>query len=358
MDKDRIKSFAEKVNQDAAGAMTSGMAYVGTRTGLFRTMAGKGAMTADAVARAAGLQPRYVEEWLKGMTAAGYLEHTPGAGAAPPSFRLPDEHGYLLASDGTDHFMGGLFLMVPVLMAAAPKVAEAFKSGGGVTLADLGPAGIDALDWLNCGQYEHRFTSQWLAAMPDVVARLQAGGRILDVGCGTGRVAIAMAKAFPNAAVVGLDPHAGSIEKARAAATAAGLGSAGDRLRFVAQTTAELPTSEGFDLITACDCIHDFAAPEQTLAEIRALLKPEGTLFALEPKVADQLEDNAHALGAVFYGFSIFHCMTQSLAHGGAGLGTCLGPARTTELLRSAGFSRIEQVSIRSQTQLFYTARR
>lgn len=354
MDKDRIKTFAEKVNTDAAGAMTAGMAYIGTRTGLFGAMAGKGAMTAAAVTTAAGLQARYVEEWLKGMTSAGYLDYDPVA----VSWRLPDEHAYLLASEGTDHFMGGLFLMVPVLMAAAPKVAEAFKSGGGVTLDDLGADGVDALDWLNCGQYEHRFTSHWLQTMPEVTERLAQGGRILDVGCGTGRVAIAMAKAFPASTVVGLDPNATSIAKARAAADAAGFGrDVSGRLQFVAQGTGALDGKGGFDLITACDCIHDFAAPHQTLSEIRALLKPDGTLFALEPKAADRLEDNGHALGTVLYGFSIFHCMTQSLAHGGPGLGTCLGPIRTMALLRDAGFTRVEQLPIRSQTQLYYAAR-
>jgi SAM-dependent methyltransferase len=358
MDKDRIKTFAEKVNQDAAGAMTAGMAYIGTRMGLFRAMAGKGPLDAAGVATLSGLQPRYVEEWLKGMTAAGYLDYD----AAATTFQLSDEHAYLLASEGTDHFMGGLFLIAPVLLGAAPKVAEAFKTGGGVTLDDLGADGVEALDWLNCGQYEHRFTSHWLTALPGVVERLKAGGRILDVGCGTGRVAIAMAKAFPASTIVGLDPNPASIAKAKAAAGDAGFGDGdgdggGGRLQFVAQTTATLAAGSGFDLITACDCIHDFAQPMETLREIRGLLKPEGTLFALEPKAADRLEDNAHALGTVFYGFSIFHCLTQSLAHGGAGLGTCLGPVRTMQLLRDAGFGRVEQVPIRSQTQHFYAAR-
>lgn len=350
MDKDRIKSFAEKVNQDAAGAMTVGMAYIGTKMGLFRALAGRGAMTATAVAQAAALQPRYVEEWLHGMTSAGYLEHDGAAG----TYRLPDEHGYLLASEGTDHFMGGLFLIAPVLLGAAPRVAEAFKSGGGVTLDDLGADGVEALDWLNCGQYEHRFTSHWLKALPEVHACLTAGGRILDVGCGTGRVAIAMAKAYPASTVVGLDLNATSIEKGRVAMQGLGLD---DRLRFVAATLGSLDAGGGFDLITACDCIHDFARPLETLGEIRQLLKPDGTLFALEPMAADRIEDNAHALGTVFYGFSIFHCLTQSLAHGGAGLGTCLGPKRTITLLKDAGFRHVEQVPIRSQTQLFYAAR-
>src|SRR5262249_36912140 len=114
------------------------------------------------------------------------------------------------------------------------------------------------------------------------------------------------------------------------------------RVRFFAQTTREIERGAGFDLITVCDCIHDFARPVPTLEEIRTLLAPDGTLFIMEPKVADRLEDNRTPMATMFYGFSVFHCMTQSLAAGGAGLGTCLGPAQTEALVRAAGFGRFE----------------
>ena len=110
-------------------------------------------------------------------------------------------------------------------------------------------------------------------------------------------------------------------------------------------------------MITACDCIHDFAAPQRTLEQIRALLKPDGTLFIVEPKAADRLEDNINPIATMFYGFSLFHCMTQSLANGGPGLGTCLGPTRTQALVRGAGFGSFEQLDIRSPVNLFYAAR-
>jgi 2-polyprenyl-3-methyl-5-hydroxy-6-metoxy-1,4-benzoquinol methylase len=113
---------------------------------------------------------------------------------------------------------------------------------------------------------------------------------------------------------------------------------------------------EGFDLITLCDVLHDLAEPEQTLEEIRALLKPDGTLFIVEPRAADKLEDNRNDVAATFYGFSVFHCMTQSLARGGPGLGTCLGPAATEALVRRAGYSRFRCLDINSQTNLFYSA--
>jgi 2-polyprenyl-3-methyl-5-hydroxy-6-metoxy-1,4-benzoquinol methylase len=350
MNKDTVKAFAEKVYGDMAGAMAVGMAYVGVKTGLFHAMEGKEQVHADEVAQATGLHLRYVEEWLNGMAAAGYLHYDPVAEA----FQLPAEHAYLVASEGTDHFMGGLFYFAPVLLAVAPKVADAFRTGGGVRFEDFGPECVVALDMINSGQYEQRFGSYWLSKLPDIVERLQNSGRVLDVGCGVGRVGVAVAKAFPKCEVIGLDPDPESIDRARERASSAGVG---DRVRFIASTTQDIDRGEGFDLITACDCVHDFSAPKKTLGEMRALLKPDGALFLVEPRVADRLEDNINPIGAMYYGFSLFHCMTQSLAQGGPGLGTCMGPARTERLLREAGFSRSEKLDIRSQTNLFYAAR-
>jgi ubiquinone/menaquinone biosynthesis C-methylase UbiE len=350
MDKDKVNAFAEKVYSDMAGTMAVGMAYLGVKTGLFRTLAGNGPMTCEQVVERSGLQPRYVEEWLKGMTSARYLDYDPLSQA----FNLPDERAFLLASEGTDHFMGGLFFMAPALLNVAPRVAEAFQRGGGVRFADFGPDCVVALDMLNSGQYEQRFASYWLKSLPDVLERLEKRGRMLDVGCGVGRVCIAIAKAFARCEVVGVDPDAESIRQASVAAANAGVGA---RIRFVAKTVDKLERDDGFDLITACDCIHDFVEPHKTLSVLRALVKEDGALLVMEPKAADSVEDNMNALVATYYGFSIFHCMTQSLANGGPGLGTCMGPARTETLLREAGFSHFRRLDIKSQTHFFYAAR-
>jgi ubiquinone/menaquinone biosynthesis C-methylase UbiE len=350
MDKDRVKAFADRVYADMAGAMAVGMAYVGIKTGLFRAIAGKGPLTEKEVVEATQLHPRYVEEWLNGMASAGYLEFD----TAAQTFTLPDEHSFLLASEGTDHFMGGLFYFAPVLLGVAPKVAEAFRTGGGVRFDEFGPECVAALDMINSGQYEQRFGSYWLSKLPDTVERLRNGGRVLDVGCGVGRVGITIARTFPACEVVGLDPDPRSIEHARAAAENAGVHG---RIQFVAGTTGELDPGEPFDLITACDCVHDFAAPKSTLAEMRRLLKPDGTLFIVEPKAGDRLEENMNPIATMYYGFSLFHCMTQSLAQGGPGLGTCMGPSRMQALLEEAGFRQFEKMDIRSQTNAFYAAR-
>jgi ubiquinone/menaquinone biosynthesis C-methylase UbiE len=345
MDREKTKAAMDRLFRDMAGAMSAGMVYVGTRTGLFRAMQGAGPMRLDEVARASGMQPRYVEEWLKGMAAAGYLAYDPKAG----TYALSEEHAYFLASEGTDHFAGGMFEMVPVLMRVAPRVAQAFEKGGGVPFEEFGPDCVTALDLINRGMYEHRFTDYWLKPLPEVIARLHAGGRMLDVGCGSGRVCIAFARAFPKSEIVGIDPDAESIARARKAAV-------GLDIRFEVTTTAKFRASGGFDLITICDCIHDLADPVRTLQEIHALLKPDGTLFVVEPKAADRLEDNLNPVATMFYGFSIFHCMTQSLARGGPGLGTCMGPAAAERLLREAGFKTFRILDVKSQVNLFYAA--
>jgi 2-polyprenyl-3-methyl-5-hydroxy-6-metoxy-1,4-benzoquinol methylase len=338
MDREKTKLAVDKVFRDMAGAMTAGMAYVGTRTGLFRAMAGKGPMTLDQVVGASHLQPRYVEEWLKGMASAGYLEYQDG------KYTLTEEMAYFVASDGSDHFVGGMWAMVPPLMRVAPQVAEAFENGGGVRFEDFGPECVEALDLINRGQYDERFASYWLKGLPEVTKRLQDGGSMLDFGCGSGRVAMAIKRAFPKARVIGYDVDAKSIERARASSP-------------VIEFTSEKPQGP-FDLVTLCDCIHDLAAPEATLKQVHALVKPGGTLFIVEPKAADRLEDNRNPVATMFYGFSVFHCMTQSLARGGPGLGTCMGPGQTEKLVRQAGFRDFKMLDIKSQTNLFYSAQK
>ena len=340
MDKEKARQSIDKVFRDMSGAMSAGMAYLGTRTGLFRAMAGKGPMRLEQVIAASHLQPRYVEEWLKGMACAGYLVFSP----EKSTFELPEEMAYFVASDGTDHFVGGMWEMVPALLRVAPKVAESFEKGGGVPFSEFGPDCIHALDLINRGQYEHRLASYWLKALPDSAAKLAAGGSVLDFGCGSGRVCVSLAKAFPTAKVLGYDIDAQSLEKARRA---------GDGLKI--DFRQDLP-AEKFDLVTICDCIHDLAAPLETLKQVHSLVKPDGTLFIIEPKAADRLEDNLNPVATMFYGFSLFHCMTQSLARGGPGLGTCLGPAGTEKLVREAGFGGFRMLDLKSQTNLFYAA--
>src|SRR5688500_14231933 len=231
-----------------AGAMAAGMVYVGVKTGLWRAMAGKGPLSVSSIISLSKLQPRYVEEWLKGMVSAGYLAYDPAA----QTYALCEEYAYFLASEDTDHFVGGLFAMVPPLMRVAPQVARAFAEGGGVPFEHFGPDCVSALDLINRGQYESRFADYWLNSLPDTAARLAAGGRALDVGCGSGAVCGALVKAFPKAEIIGIDPDAESIRHARADAPA--------NAKFEASETPQFKRA-GVDHVTLRAARHDLARP-------------------------------------------------------------------------------------------------
>ena len=350
MEKERIKEFAGKVMSDLSGGMAAGLAYVGAQTGLFQTLSGQGPMTIEHIVEKSGLQPRYVEEWLKGMVCAEYLQYD----VDNETFELPDELGFLLASEGTDHYMGGLLHSLPMMLSMAPRVSDAFISGGGVPFEDYGQDGILAIDLMNRGLYEQRFVSYWLKSMPTVYEKLTAGGRVLDFGCGTGHATLTMADAFPKSQFIGLDIDPASIEQACKNAQDAGLT---DNLKFVQGTFLDLEPGQQFDLITTCDCIHDLTDPVGVLKKLCELLSADGTVFIIEPKVADSLTENINPIGALYYGMSVFHCMTQSLAAGGPGLGTCLGPSGMESLVKQAGFNSFEVLELKSQMTIFYAVR-
>ncbi len=345
-----MRALAGRIYRDAAGGLAAGMAFLGTELGLFKAMAGRGPLRAAEVVALTGLQPRYVEEWLNGMVSVSYLDYDP----LEATYSLPDEHAYLLSSEGTDHFMGGIFGMMPALVANAPRLKDAFRDGGGIPYGDFPPACRHAIDLMNRGSYAHRFVDYWLAQLPDVGDTLERGGSALDVGCGQGQVAIALAKAFPRSEIIGVDPDMASVEQARSAAREAGVA---ERVQFYPTTLAELDPKQHFDLVTLCDVLHDLPNPSAVLTDIRTRLRCDGTLFVIEPKVADKIEDNINDIAAMFYGFSLFHCLTQSLAQGGVGLGACVGPQKTLALFTAAGFTHSEKVEIKSPVNLFYAAR-
>lgn len=348
MDKQKSTQFMMKVVGDIGTALASGLLLVGDRCGLFKAMAGAGPLSCTALAARAGVSSRYVEEWLAVMTGAGYVEHDPIA----ETFALPDEHAMFLADASSEYYLGGLFQGLPGLLAMAPRLVTAFKTGEGVSFSDFGAELPEALEAMNRAVYESRLTRSWLPAMPDVVARLLAGGRALDVGCGTGVVPLTLARAFPAATIAGLDFDARSIDIARGYAREAGLG---NQITFLAAPAEHLPTEPGWDFISSFDVIHDLPDPLGAMKRIRSALNEGGTYLMVEPKVADQLENNVqNPFARMLYAISCLHCVPQSLAQGGPGLGACWGEGRARAMAHDAGFTRFERLDIRSPAMAFY----
>jgi hypothetical protein len=113
-----------------------------------------------------------------------------------------------------------------------------------------------------------------------------------------------------------------------------------------------------YDIVTTFDVVHDAVDPRGLLRAIRAAVKDDGSYLMLEINCADRHEDNAGPLAAMFYGFSVFYCMTTSLAHGGEGLGTCGMPAaKVRELCAEAGFATVERVPIENPFNALYEIR-
>jgi len=346
LDWDKIKSFSKQVYGDIGAAMLGALSYIGDRLGIFSVLAEAGSVTSADLAKRTGLSERYLREWLSAMAAAGYLNYD----AAAKTYAMPPEHAMVLARDDSPFFAGGFIEMIVPQMSIAPKVMESSKNGRGVSQSEYPPETWEAMERSSASMYRHQLVRKWLPTMPQVVEKLTNGGSSLDVGCGSGRAAIAIATAFPKAKVFGFDAHAGSLERARANAKAAGLG---DRITFDVVDCTKLPAAQ-FDFISTFDVVHDSVDPDALLKSIRGALKPGGTYLMVEVNVSSNVEDNINPMGKLMYSMSTLYCMTVSLAHGGAGIGACMGEAKARELVAAAGFKHFRRLPIDDMFSALY----
>src|SRR5579885_3024555 len=330
LDWDKVKSFAGIMTNELGAALMGALSYIGDRLEIFQALANSGPVTSAELAAKTGLNERYLREWLGAMTAAKYLEYDPASGR----YSMPREHAMVLADESSPFYMGGFIQMVVPEVAMAPKLIESFRTGRGIPQSEYPPEVFEAIERSSAPMYRHSLLRKWLPAMPQVIECLNNGGEVLDVGCGSGRAAITIASAFPKARVHGYDAHAGSIERARANAKAAGVD---DRVSF--------------------DVVHDSVDPGGLLKSIHDALKPDGTCLMVEVNASARVEDNINPLGRMMYAASTLYCMTVSLAHQGAGLGALMGEAKALELAQKAGFSRSRRLPVKDAFSALYELR-
>ena len=339
MDENRATEFTGRVLADTAAAATIVLAALGDRMGLFKDLAAHGPATSGELAGRTGLSERYVREWLGGMFAAGYLTYDD----TQRRYALPAEHVPTLATEPGPAFFGGVHQELIGAIQRYHQVAEAFRTGGGVRPADLHPDVWAGTSRFTAQWHQNMLVQQWLPLVPDTTARLRAGARVADVGCGTGQALIALARAFPAITGTGYDTHPPVIEQARQAAAHAGVA---DRISYqVLDAAAGLP--ESFDVITTFDMVHDAIDPLGLLRSIHDALRSGGRYLCLEINCSDQAADNTGPIATLLYGFSVLYCMTTSLAEGGEGLGTLGLPAPVLrQLAGKAGFTHVRQVEM------------
>lgn len=349
LDDAKVKAFTQLMVTHFTGASVALMMEVGRQTGLFEALAALPAATSAAVATRAGLSERYVREWLGAMTCGGIVEYDPVA----RTYVLPPEHALLLTGPSSKN-LTSLAALFPLLTRVVPSVAEAFRTGGGVPYSAYQPEFTDLMDGRSRPRYQEFLFSKYLVAPEGLLDRLEAGIRVADIGCGTGFAANLMASRFPRSRFVGYDFSEGAVARARSEAAAMGLTNA----VFEALDVARLPSEPKLDLVTAFDAIHDQIDPAGVLRRVRAALAPGGTFLMLDVHASSNLEENVGAPMTTFvYTISTMHCMTVSLAHGGAGLGTAWGTQLATRMLREAGFAEIRLFERIDPTNSLYVAR-
>ncbi len=328
------------------------MVHLGDRLGLYRAMAGQGATTAHGLAARTELHERWVLEWLRCQAAAGLVETTDGE-----VFELSPEGAEVLADeDGSLWFAAGAFLGSVAPPDQVDRLAEAFRTGRGLSYDDRGPWGAHSAERTLAPWTRHALVSRALPALDGVWARLEGGARVADVGCGAGVALVAMAAAFPASSFEGFDPSRYAIDRARARLSESGLTNVTLRLAGA----GDLPDRPTYDFILTLDCVHDMPRPADAIAAIRRAIRADGTWLIKDIRAGATWGDNQrNPMLAMMYGTSVAACMSSALSEpGGAGLGT-LGFHRelAEAMCREAGFTRFVVHDLDDPANLYYEVR-
>ena len=342
----RTDALAERLFTASLGALELFSVYLGAELGLYHALDRNGPLTADGLARAAGIAPRYAREWLEQQAVAGLLDvEDHAAPAEARRYGLDDEHARVLTAPDDEAHAAPFAHMLAGIGQALPRVLDAYRTGGGVPYHAYGRDFRHGQGAINRPAFTHELPSGWLAAMPDVVARLRGdGARVADVGCGQGWSTIALARAFPGARVDGLDNDDASVAEARRHAADAGVAG---RARFVAGDASELARHGRYDLIVVLEALHDLARPAVALRAARAALADGGTLLVVDERVADAFTAPGDEVERMMFGWSVTHCLpTQMVEQPSAALGTALRAGTVRELAAEAGFARCEVLPV------------
>jgi len=338
IDESKLNAFLGQAISEMGAAMNAALIILGDKLGLYKSMAGAGPLTSQQVAQKTNLNERYVREWLSAQAAGGFLTYDP----AVQTFTLPPEQAFALATEDSPVFLPGFFFIVSSVMKDVPKIEEGFRTGKGVGWHEHDHELFHGTEKFFRPNYRAHLVSEWIPALEGVEAKLKAGAKVADVGCGLGTSAILMAEAYPKSTFVGFDYHDKSIELARAAAERAGVS---DRVTFEVAAAKNFPGS-GYDFIAFFDCLHDMGDPEGAARHALKSLDPDGTWMIVEPFANDRLEDNLNPIARIFYSASTTLCTPASLSQEvGLALGAQAGEARLTKVLNDAGFTRVRRAA-------------
>jgi 2-polyprenyl-3-methyl-5-hydroxy-6-metoxy-1,4-benzoquinol methylase len=343
---DTTEEFAERMVGAIDSASLAILLSIGHQTSLFDTMAELPPSTSVQIADAAGLNERYVREWLGGVVTCRVVDYD----ATARTYSLPRHRAAVLTRAAGPDNLARVAQFIPLLGEVEQKVIGCFHAGGGLAYSDY-PRFHKLMAEQSGEVFDAALVDVILPMAEELPDRLRAGVDVADVGCGSGHAINVMARAFPASSFTGLDFSDEGL--AAGAAEARGLGL--ENASFAKADVSQLDAAEAYDVITVFDAIHDQAQPERVLDNIYRALRPGGVLLMVDIKASSELEDNIGVpLAAYLYTVSTMHCMSVSLGLDGAGLGTCWGRQLATTMLADAGFDDVEVHEIETDPINFY----
>lgn len=338
VDEAKLGQFVGQMLADLGGALSVPLVRLGDRLGLYRALHSGGPMTPGELAARTSIAERYAREWLSHQAASGYLAYDPATGR----FALPPEQAMVFALPDSPVYMLGGFDVAMTMMENQALVEPAFRTGRGVGWGEQSQCLFCAAGRFFRPGYHNSLVESWLPALEGLVAKLERGAMVADVGCGHGFSTIIMAKAFPNSSFVGYDFHPGSVAQARQHAEQHGV---------TANIGFEVALASGFperdlDLVTFFDCLHDMGDPVGAARHVRQALKPDGSWMIVEPAAGDRLEDNLNPVSRLYYAASTMICVPTSLDQPvGAALGAQAGLKKLSSTIAEGGFSKIRKAA-------------
>jgi SAM-dependent methyltransferase len=338
LDHAKLEAFVFRAVDEVGATLNTALVVMGDRLGLYRAMAGAGPLSSNELAARAGVSERYTREWLNAQAAGAYVEYDPDSGR----YTLPPEQTVALTDAESPAFLPGFFQIALGSVLDSPRIVDAARTGSGVGWHEHVDDVFEGCERFFRPGYNANLLSSWLPALDGVVAKLERGARVADVGCGHGASTILMGSAFPNSSFIGSDYHAGSIETARQRATTANVHGHVDF--EVAGATSF--GGRDYDLVTMFDCLHDMGDPVGAARHVREAIAPDGTWMIVEPAAGDRVENNLNPVGRAYYGFSTLLCTPASLSQEvGLALGAQAGEARIRDVVNAAGFSHFRRAA-------------
>jgi SAM-dependent methyltransferase len=338
VDEQKLMDFVFRAVDEVGAALNAALVVMGDKLGLYRALADAGPLTpAELAGRTQTAEP-YVSEWLNAQAAGGYVTYDPLAG----TYTLPAEQAVALSDPSSAAYLPGFFQLALGSVVGSDSITRAARTGEGFGWHEHTSDVHEGCERFFRPGYNANLVAAWLPALDGVVAKLEHGARVADIGCGHGASTILMAEAYPQSTFVGSDYHEGSIATARERANETGVAA---RVRFD-HAPAAAARGNGYDLVTMFDSLHDMGDPVGAARHVREMLSADGTWMIVEPAAGDRVEDNLNPVGRVYYGFSTLLCTPASLSQVvGLALGAQAGEARIRKVVEEAGFTRFRRVA-------------